>query len=148
MSRSGISPVIATVIIVAVAIAISIAVAGWLLGFWNVTSTEKSEGIYFYYDTYYNSTEGALYLHIFTHLRPEATITKVEVTGTNVTGIDVYSIVDGDAYVASDGIHVRVGSDVWLRVTTSPVIPAGSMVHYKVYTANGFVYWSDCLSKS
>jgi len=33
-SRKGISPVIATVIIVAVAIAISIAVAGWLFGLW------------------------------------------------------------------------------------------------------------------
>ena len=33
-SRRGISPVIATVIIVAVAIAISIAVAGWLFGLW------------------------------------------------------------------------------------------------------------------
>ena len=32
--RRGISPVIATVIIVAVAIAISIAVAGWLFGLW------------------------------------------------------------------------------------------------------------------
>ncbi|BAN90137.1 archaellin/type IV pilin N-terminal domain-containing protein [Aeropyrum camini] len=37
--RRGISPVIATVIIVAVAIAISIAVAGWLFGLWGSFAT-------------------------------------------------------------------------------------------------------------
>ncbi len=42
-SRKGISPVIATVIIVAVAIAISIAVAGWLFGLWGALGTAQPQ---------------------------------------------------------------------------------------------------------
>lgn len=43
MTRRGISPVIATVIIVAVAIAISIAVAGWLFGLWGTLGASQPE---------------------------------------------------------------------------------------------------------
>ena len=42
-ARKGISPVIATVIIVAVAIAISIAVAGWLFGLWGALGTAQPQ---------------------------------------------------------------------------------------------------------
>jgi len=42
----GISPVLATIIIVAVTVAIAIAVAGWLIGLWN---TETSQEVYFNY---------------------------------------------------------------------------------------------------
>ena len=41
-ARKGISPVIATVIIVAVAIAISIAVGGWLMGLWGTFGSTES----------------------------------------------------------------------------------------------------------
>jgi len=144
----GISPIVALVIVVGITLIVSLAFFGWVLGFWNVSSGEKSEGIYFYHDTYYNSTEGRLYIHMFTHIRPEIIVVDVNVPGVDTSGLTVVSVEEGNAYTDSDGVHIGVGSRVWLRVDTSSIIPAGSMVHYKVYTANGFVYWGECPAKS
>ncbi|MEB3764629.1 MAG: hypothetical protein GSR77_00460, partial [Desulfurococcales archaeon] len=71
MSRRGIHPTIVVVILVAVTIAISIAVAGWLMGVWNVESTEKYEGIELLPGSYFDSSNGSLVLRLRAQIRPE-----------------------------------------------------------------------------
>jgi flagellin-like protein len=139
-ARRGISPVIATVIIVAVAIAISIAVAGWLMGLWGTFGATEQLIIL------PNSTITVLdgddndYLNITiknTGSR-DAKIYMIEVLGlakiTNMGNCDI-----AGANEAFDGV-VPQGSTVALECALNADAVEGTQYTVKVYTEAGNVY--------
>ena len=100
----GISPVIATVIILAVTIAIAIAVVGWVMGLFR-SSTKSSAQLQILPDSYINSTGKALCLHVANKGSTSAKIVKIEISGLGV-------------YTNSTGVVLSAGSDAWLYIGT------------------------------
>ncbi|MCE4610210.1 MAG: DUF4352 domain-containing protein [Desulfurococcales archaeon] len=145
--RRGISPVIATVIIVAVAIAISIAVAGWLMGLWG--GFGQTESLKIFPDSYVNST--TLVLHIQNTGGSAAEIYKIELSGTtlmdnNAAAVGV--VVNGNT-VTTNTIVVDPGQTVTIEVplTTGFNTAAGVAYTVTVYTQAGNVYTSTVYGK-
>ncbi|BAA79998.2 hypothetical protein APE_1013.1 [Aeropyrum pernix K1] len=89
--RRGISPVIATVIIVAVAIAISIAVAGWLFGLWGSFATGSPQiqvsAAKVVYETINNTDNDEIEakLYINNSGGSSDTLIRIEISGNNKT---------------------------------------------------------------
>jgi flagellin-like protein len=137
--RRGISPVIATVIIVAVAIAISIAVAGWLMGLWS--GFGKTEALKVMPDSYADSSNGQLTLHIQNVGGSKAEIYKIELSGENVdistcsssgTGITVNT--------TTKIITVDPGADGTITCNAPITVSAGVAYSLSIYTKAGNVY--------
>lgn len=126
MKRRGISPVIATVIIVAVAIAISIAVAGWLFGLWGSFGTTEQLTV-MPDTTLTKGTDGTytLSLHIKNTGSKSAVITKVEVVGLDTVATEV---------------TLAQGADTTIDITLNKAATAGTQYLIKVYTDSGGVY--------
>ena len=127
MKRRGISPVIATVIIVAVAIAISIAVAGWLFGLWG--SYGATEQLQVMPDTTLSGS--TLTLHVKNTGSKSVVITKVEVVGL------------GEATPTNSStlsVSLSQGTDAVLPLTLNKSATPGAQYLIKVYTDSGGVY--------
>jgi len=135
--RKGISPVIATVIIVAVAIAISIAVAGWLMGLWGTFgATEQLQVMPT--TTLQQSSNGNWYLNVTIKNTgsKDAVVTKIELVGVGST--------------ASTGVTVNPSLPVTIKQGTTQTISInfgnaasikpGTQYLIKVYTDSGGVY--------
>jgi len=133
-ARKGISPVIATVIIVAVAIAISIAVAGWLMGLW--TGFSKTEAIQILPDSYVNSTD--LVLHLQNKGGSSSTIYKIVFDGKTLT-INESVNTTGTGITVNDGkIILQPGADGTVIIPISGItINPGSQYSGVIYTAAG-----------
>ena len=131
--RKGISPVIATVIIVAVALAIAIAVVGWIMGIWGaVTGGTEMLRVLPDSNITITDTNATLYLHIRNEGSGTAVIEKVVVGSLAITdtgNIKPSSVPPGD--------H-------WIEVTINDVkkanIVTGATYTVKIYTAAGYTY--------
>ena len=122
----GISPVIATVMILAVTVAIAVAVIGWITGLWG-SLTGGTEQLQIYPDSYINATTDTIYLHVRNTGSADATITRIDVEGLGqVTNPNV--------------TVVRAGETVWIQGSLSGDAIAGSSYNVKIYTANGNVF--------
>jgi hypothetical protein len=145
--RRAMEPVVALIILVGVAIAVALAFASWMLGFWSVHSTIHGQAIDIYEDSYYSAENHTLYLHLKTHIDPEA-ILWFEVTGAgNVTSINVVRVLSGDVQVVDEKVIAKVGSEFWIAIETSNTVPAGTMVYFKIYTEKGYVVWGNTISR-
>jgi len=91
-ARKGISPVIATVIIVAVAIAISIAVAGWIMGLWG--GFGQTESLKIFPDSKVDVAHTELVLHIQNVGGAPAQIYKIEVSGLAINLTEQANIIN------------------------------------------------------
>lgn len=134
MKRKGISPVIATVIIVAVAIAISIAVAGWLFGLWG--SFGATEQLTVMPDSTLSGS--TLVVHIKNTGSKSAVITKIE-----VSGLDTVS--SGDSVTVGTTattlpVTLTQGADSYITATLGTSATAGTQYLVKIYTDSGGVY--------
>ena len=131
-SRSGISPVMATVILVAIAIVIAIAVAFWATGLVGVfTRFEKIEIVAAYYDTGSN-----------------AVILKVKNTGSATATIDDVYVngIPGANYNFTEGNQtLSPGDSATISVSAPPSAVGTSFVsgvtyEIAVHTASGKTY--------
>ena len=147
MSRRGIHPTIVVVILIAVTIAISIAVAGWLMGVWNVESTEKYEGLELLPGSYFDSGNSSLVLRLRAQIRPEVVITEVWVSGANVTGISLIDVESGSVVQQGNVIKATPGSVFVVKVSIDKSFSPGTAVSFKIFTENGFVYPFQVYSK-
>jgi len=135
--RKGISPVIATVIIVAVALAIAIAVVGWIMGIWGAV-TGGTEMLKIYPDSYISSdTSGnpILYLHVENTGGATAVIYKIEVSNITISMATPQSL--------SPGIHTTLSitlTSVSDQTTYKAAITPGALYTVKIYTKAGNVY--------
>ena len=138
-ARKGISPVIATVIIVAVAIAISIAVAGWLMGLWGTFGSTESLKVMPNSTLVYNSTTSTatLTLSVKNVGSKPAQITEVELVGVNkwTSGTNLPTTVDP-------------GKTATITITGITGVNPGAQYTIKVYTASGNVYTGYVVAQS
>jgi len=134
ISRKGISPVIATVIIIAATIAIAIAVVGWLMGLWG-SLAGGVESLQIYPDSYINSTSGVVHLHIKNTGSAAAVIYKVEVAGVGEGTFTETTIEPGEEM---DDLRATFSSDAFTAGVTYTV---------KVYTRAGNVYTAQVIAK-
>ncbi len=128
-TRKGISPVIATVIIVAVAIAISIAVAGWLMGLWGTFGSTESLKVM------PNSTLNTTYLVVY-----------VKNMGSKPAKITQITLSNGDSW--SVNTIVNPGQVVSLNETLNKPVTPGAQYTIKVYTDAGNVYTGYVVAQS
>ncbi|MEB3788892.1 MAG: hypothetical protein GSR72_03245 [Desulfurococcales archaeon] len=147
MSMRGIHPTIVVVILVAVTIAISIAVAGWLMGIWHVESTEKYEGLEVLPGSYFDSSNSSLILRLRAQIRPEVIITEVWVSGANVTNVSLVNVESGTAVQQGSVIKASPGTVFVVRIDVDRSFAPGTVVSFKIFTENGFVYPSQVYSK-
>ncbi len=125
--RKGISPILATVIIIAVTLVIAIGVIGWVMGIWG--SFGSTESLQIYPDSYINATTGTLYLHIRNTGTAPANIYKIEVLGVLTTS---------SSNIAS--VSAGVGTTVTVSDNSLKNVTPGSSYQVKIYTSAGNVY--------
>ena len=148
LARRGISPVIATVIIVAVAIAISIAVAGWLMGLWG--GFGQTEALKVFPDSYANATADSFYIIVQNTGGSPAQIYKIEISGNSFTTFDVDTNLDGTAdQTGVNVVTVDPGTKLAIIVNAGGTIDVASGVAYTVtiYTEAGNVYTGTVYGK-
>lgn len=127
-SRSGISPVVATVILVAIAIVIAIAVAFWATGLVGVfTRFEKIEITAAYYDP----DQGGVILHVRNTGSADATIDDVYVNG-RPSGVAGFSV----DFNGTLPLAVGRAANITVRGTFIP----GVTYELAVHTASGKTY--------
>ena len=118
----GISPVIATVIILAVTVAIAVAVIGWITGLFGAT-TSGTEQLQIYPDSNISASGKKLYLHILNK-------------GNDLT---IYKVVTCKETVATT-ITVPAGTETTLTISLNGTYTAGTSCDIKVYTKAGNVF--------
>jgi len=143
--RKGISPVIATVIIVAVALAIAIAVVGWIMGIWGAVAG-GTELLRIYPDSYINADGNYIVLHIKNEGGATATIYKIEVSGLD----SVSSLTTGTTEITTTGglssVIISAGSEIYICGHISGA-KAGAIYTVKIYTTSGNVYTAQIQAK-
>jgi len=125
--RRGISPVIATVILIAVTLAIGIAVAAWLMGVWGGLGGGEQLRIYPESTLTVSSNQATLNLVVKNEGSRDVVIRSVTVAG----------------YPCDIGskITVGVGKEETLTCTIGNVeLAAGASYEVKVYTEGGSVF--------
>ena len=140
LNNKGISPVIATVILVAVAIAIAIAVAFWMTGIIGLfTRFEKIEITYIYATK--SGTTWTITLKAKNTGTADATIDNVFINGKPVSAIDAASITS-PTDLASDGTYtLSAGSEVVIEISINDGdFTSGQSVEVKIHTASGQEY--------
>ena len=151
--RKGISPVIATVIIVAVALAIAIAVVGWIMGIWGAV-TGGTELLKLYPDSYINASYKYIVLHIKNEGGGTAVIYKIEVSGLGAvssgsTGATFVSSVNTDQLSETlTSVAVDVGSEIYIygKISADTLTP-GAIYTVRIYTKAGNVYTAQVQAK-
>jgi flagellin-like protein len=152
-SRKGISPVIATVILVAVAITVAVSVAYWMGGISSLytrlekievsgTSVSKNAGVY------------TITMNIKNTGSADATVDNVYINGKMYNSADFtdnVTVTDGSTtpVPVSAGISVKSGSSAEIIITITPKAPAtatvapftaGTTLDVKLHTAAGKDY--------
>ena len=120
----GISPVIATVIILAVTIAIAIAVVGWVMGLFR-SSSKGSVQLIVMPDSYIDANSGNVSIHLKNKGSVTAEVVKITIGGANCTWT-------GD-------VKIPPGQETTISTTCSSVTPGVTYDVY-VYTADGSVF--------
>ena len=121
--RRGISPVLATVIIIAVTLVIAVGVIGWIMGIWG--SQGSTEALKIYPDTFIDTANKTLVLHVRNDGTASAVIYKIDIVG-------VESI--------STTITVPAGADTTQNVALAGTYTPGASYTIKIYTQAGNVY--------
>ena len=134
--RKGISPILATVIIIAVTLVIAIGVIGWIMGIWGGFGTTESLQIYPDSKLY---DDGTIALHVKNTGSATATIKKVEVVGTQCSASGSWVLDAGDeGYLSSD--NTVSPSETTISLGESCSLTAGATYQVKVYTDAGNIY--------
>jgi len=134
--RKGISPILATVIIIAVTLVIAIGVIGWIMGIWGGFGTTESLQIY---PDSNLTTSGTIVIHVKNTGSATATINKIEVVGGNSsTGLSVTS---GDCTENDGKVSISAGEECYVKATDlGSGYTAGATYQVKIYTDAGNVY--------
>ncbi len=128
----GISPVIATIIILAVTIAVAVAVIGWITGLFGA-SVGGTEQLQIMPDSYIDVNNDQLSLHVV-NKGSDVTIYRIEVVGL------------GDCASPSP-TTINAGADTTITCTVTGAT-AGTTYTVRVYTKNGNVFTATVQAKS
>jgi len=137
-SKSGISPVVATVILVAIAIVIAIAVAFWATGLVGIfTRFEKLEIVSAYQDS--SNLENIIVRVRNTGSSPTS-ITEVVINGVEVSGVTDCKLDVGETKVVTietDGLQGGVTYEVMLKSSGGKQYPTAVLAHTGTRTDPG-----------
>ena len=134
--RKGISPVLATVIIIAVTLVIAIGVIGWIMGIWRGFGTTETPQILPDSKLYDNKT---MVLHVKNSGTASSVITRVEIVGTgcyatpsNPSG---WTIGPGETkYITDTGASDSIGL---LTLSGTCALTAGGRYQVQIFTEAG-----------
>ena len=134
--KKGISPVIATVILVAVALVLAVALAGWVMGIWGGLGATEALQI----SGYINKTDGTVYLNatIINKGTAPANITKivlVDETGTSRSASGF-----GTGIIVMPGGTNTTGSTYDVQFPSGTSVAVGRTYVVRFYTTSGNVY--------
>ena len=139
LNNKGISPVIATVILVAVAIAIAIAVAFWMTGIIGLfTRFEKIEITYIYAKA--EDSTWIITLKVKNTGTADATIDNIFINGRPATEWTAFSSISPTE--VTSGYTLSAGGEVEITITLNKggeFVP-GQSIEVKVHTASGQEY--------
>lgn len=125
-ARKGISPVLATVIIIAVTLVIAVGVIGWIMGIWG--SQGSTEVLRVYPDTYIDTANGQLVLHVKNDGTASAVIYKIEIVGVETV---------------NQQLTITPGSDTTTQIALTGSYTPGASYTLKLYTEAGNVYTAN-----
>ena len=128
--KKGISPVIATVILVAVALVLAVALAGWVMGIWGgLGSTEA-----LYITGSVSKVGGTVYVN--------ATIYNKGTSIANISKVVMYDDV-GSQLTNTTSVTVQPGETKYIDFVMNPstdVVAVGKTYVVRFYTSSGNVY--------
>ncbi|MCD6563556.1 MAG: hypothetical protein J7K23_06525 [Thermoproteales archaeon] len=141
MDRRGISPVIATVIIVAVAIAISIAVAFWMTGIVGLFTGFEQVQVISAYATGDESSGWTINVQVKNTGTSAASVDMIFINGKPLSA---YSGVTASPDPSSSTVSISPGSTTTFTITiadkTTSNFSSGQSVEIKLHTASGKEY--------
>jgi len=148
--RRGISPVIATVIIVAVALVLAVAVVGWIMGLWgSVTGGQEQLKIMPTSYIYFDETRGwVLHLEIQNTGSGDAAIMQIEVGSADVITDFSSATPQGDCIPSGNMLIVKAGGFCKVELMLGAQYTPGATYHVKIYTKSGGVYPGDVVAKA
>ncbi len=139
--RKGISPVIATVIIVAVAIAISIAVAGWLMGLWGGFGQTESLKVMPTSTLEKSNSNWILTVNIRNTGSKDSVVTKIELVGVGSSSTMTVTPPGSTTTATVTEYTIKQGESATITINFTGVnITPGTQYLVKVYTADGNVF--------
>jgi len=133
--KKGISPVIATVILVAVALVLAVALAGWVMGIWGGLGATEALQI----SGYLNRTDTtSVYLNATIINKGTAPANITNIVLTDETGKEVSATVTGGIIIAPSGTNTT-GSGYDVQFSNASVTVGRTYV-VRFYTSSGNVY--------
>lgn len=126
--RKGISPVVATVILVAVALVLSVALASWVMGIWG---TLGASGAIQIVSASLNATSKNLNISVINRGSGTSLILDVKL----VSGTHTLDVTDCNPTLP---ISVNAGENATIKCNVSDVKP-GSLYTIELYTSEGVV---------
>jgi flagellin-like protein len=131
--KKGISPVIATVILVAVALVLAVALAGWVMGIWGGLGATEALQI----SGYLNKTDATVYLNatIINKGTAQANITSIVLI--DETGKAIAGDLLGGIIVTPGGTNTTGPYDVKFSEAS---VTVGRTYVVRFYTSSGNVY--------
>ncbi len=127
-ARKGISPVLATVIIIAVTLVIAIGVIGWIMGIWGSFGT--TESLQVFPDSNIDTGSNTLTLHVKNTGTASAVIYKVEIVGVETV----------TSFGTVTTVAISPGVDTTLSISLTGTYTPGTYYTVKIYTQAGNIY--------
>ena len=129
-TRKGISPILATVIIIAVTLVIAIGVIGWIMGIWG--GFGSTESLQIYPDSYINITGKEAYIHIKNTGSASAVIYKVEIVGVET--------ITGTNSINPNTLSAGEDTTITVSIVSTGSYTSGATYQVKIYTSAGNVF--------
>ena len=145
-SRTGISNVVALILIVTVALVISVAVAYYLISVVTPIYEKGAETLVIKGDSYITRNDSTYIakMHLYSNIKPALVIYAIEVGSKfiklNNKNANISSLTQGSAELTDKGLILSPGTDVWIEVQIPENLSIGNYVEVKAYTEIGYVY--------
>ena len=145
-SRTGISNVLAIILIVTVALIISVAATYYLISVVTPIYEKGAETLMIKGDSYItkNVSTYIAKIHLYSNIKPALVIYAIEVGSKfiklNNKTANISSLTQGSAELTDKGLILSPGTDVWIEIQVSENLSIGNYVEVKAYTEIGYVY--------
>jgi len=142
--NKAISPILATVILIAVTLVIAIGVIGWIMGIWG--SFGATETLQVYPDSFINSANKILILHVKNTGSATAVIYRIEIVGLHTVTSDFGFSTGTTTTSTGSEVSLPPGQEGYIVVTAGNPIP-GTTYQVKIYTRAGNVFTANVQAK-
>jgi flagellin-like protein len=142
--KRGISPVVATVILVAVTIVVAVAVAYWMGGIAGLYTRYEKLEISSIYAEALTGGGWTITVHVKNTGSADATIDNVLINGKPYTSLSTEVAVDPDVATSGSELSLKVGAEDDIVITITPgsdsTFKSGVSVEVRLHSAGGQEY--------